>query len=256
MKIYGDQHLPQLLFIHGGGVGPWMWDQVIQELTTHFQCIVVTLPYHGQEVSKQEGQFNESTFTIESYSHYLIDQVKGVRNDKAIGVVGFSLGAQIALELLSLSPHLFKFAMINSGLCTSTGIPSTLIKPMITMTAPLAKLKSFAQLQASTLYIPASLFQSYFTLSKSITTTQLTEIMRTNMNYRLKPSFDLTTADVHITYGAKENVAIKNSARTISERLPQATTYVVPKLGHGFPLAEPVLFANYIKQHFTTQSPH
>jgi len=242
----GEDHLPQLLFIHGGGVGSWMWNECIQQLTTHFQCLLVTLPYHGHSNSSLE----DSPFTIESYTAKLLSQLQTYRNDQPIGVVGFSLGAQITAELLTQAPHLFKFAMINSALCTHTGISPSMLKFMLKLTYPLAKLKSFAKLQAKSLYIPFHLFDEYYLLSTSITASQLIEIMMTNITYRLKPAINLTTTNVHITYGEKENKAIRGSASELNKLLPQATIYVVPKLGHGFPLAEPIGFASYIKQHF------
>ncbi|MGY3312417.1 pimeloyl-ACP methyl ester carboxylesterase [Peribacillus simplex] len=35
-----------MLFLHGGGVSSWMWDNQI-EYFTHYHCIVPDLPEHG-----------------------------------------------------------------------------------------------------------------------------------------------------------------------------------------------------------------
>ena len=43
---YGDKSAPLMMFLHGGGVSDWMWDQQIL-IFTKYHCIVPILPEHG-----------------------------------------------------------------------------------------------------------------------------------------------------------------------------------------------------------------
>lgn len=245
LNIVGSTNAPQLVLIHGGGVGAWMWDDCLQFLTPYYQLIIVSLPYHEQQVT------TSSPFTIQFYAQQLVEQLHAIRNQHPIGVVGFSLGAQISLELLTLAPNFFSFAMINSALCTKMNMSFSIIRLLAKVTMPLAKVKSFARLQASMLYIPEHLFEAYYQLSSTMTHHQLAEILHTNMSYELKPAIKQCTSTVFVSYGEKEKSAIKKSALIIQSYLPSTEVYVVKGIGHGFPLAEPENFAGFIRMHFT-----
>ena len=43
---YGDKSAPLMMFLHGGGVSDWMWDQQIHYFTK-YHCIVPILSEHG-----------------------------------------------------------------------------------------------------------------------------------------------------------------------------------------------------------------
>lgn len=245
LKIVGKANAPQLLLIHGGGVGSWMWDDCLSYLTPHYQIILVSLPYHDDKLVT-----SSRPFTIHSFALKLIEQLPTIRNQHPLGVVGFSLGAQITLELLAIAPKFFSFAMINSALCTNINIPFSLLKLLSTLTMPLAKVKSFAKLQSKSLYIPNHLFASYFKLSSTMTSQQLAEVLHTNMTYKLSPMIQTSTSKVYISYGENENRAIKKSAKMIEKQLASSTTYIVKGIGHGFPLAEPLQFSDFILKHF------
>ncbi|MCM3358342.1 alpha/beta hydrolase [Psychrobacillus sp. MER TA 171] len=48
-KEDGEQNEQIILFLHGGGVGGWMWDEQVQYFKGKYHCIVPDLPGHGRE---------------------------------------------------------------------------------------------------------------------------------------------------------------------------------------------------------------
>ena len=244
LTIKGKSDLPQILFIHGGGVASWMWDDVLPFLEEHYQCILVDLPYHGNHESYDD------IFTIESYAPKIFQMLEPLRNSQPIAVVGFSIGAQIALELMSLKPQYFTFAMINSALCKPIVLPTTILELSIKLSMPLTRLKSFAKLQAKPLYIPAHLFEKYFKQSQAITSSQLIEILKTNMSYKSKENLQHCLTSTLITYGEQEKKAIIDSADELASMLPNSEVYMISRLGHGYPFAFPKLFAKAILSRF------
>lgn len=45
-KEYGDANNPFMMFIHGGGVGGWMWDQQVRHFS-HYHCVIPELMTHN-----------------------------------------------------------------------------------------------------------------------------------------------------------------------------------------------------------------
>ena len=72
-----------LLFLHGGGVGGWMWDQQIE----HFSDYHCLLPHFKGTVAEVTG-----IFSIEKSAYELIELIEQKRNGKEVHIVGFSIG--------------------------------------------------------------------------------------------------------------------------------------------------------------------
>lgn len=221
-----------------------MWEDIFPHLEEHYQCLFVDLPYHGNHIPYRE------VFTIQHFSEKLFEIIEPYRNNQPIAVVGFSIGAQIALELMAIRPHYFQFAMINSALCQPLRISHTTLAISIKLSMPLTKLKSFAKLQAKQLYIPTHLFDKYFAQSQAITSSQLIEIMHTNMSFSASEKLKKCQARTLITYGEREKKFMKDSALQLSRLLPNSEVSVLARLGHGFPFAEPKQFADAIRLRF------
>ena len=98
---FGNKEGHLLLFLHGGGVGGWMWDQQIEHFSD-YHCLVPTLQGHG---CRSAG----TSFSIEKSAHELIELIEQKRNGKEVHIVGFSIGGQITVEMLSLAPRFNPF---------------------------------------------------------------------------------------------------------------------------------------------------
>ncbi|MFJ6211709.1 alpha/beta fold hydrolase [Lysinibacillus sp. NPDC092081] len=93
-KEYGDLHKPLILLIHGGGVGGWMWDKQVLYFSD-YHCVV-------PELIDNEAN-NTSDFSIEDSAKKLLSIIEEKAKNKRVIVVGFSLGAQIATQMVSLT---------------------------------------------------------------------------------------------------------------------------------------------------------
>lgn len=105
-----------MLFLHGGGVSGWMWDNQIQYFS-HYHCIVPNLPEHGLNPNKM-------LFSIKASAEQLIQLIEEKANGKKVILIGFSLGSQVIIQMLSMKPDLVESAIINSALVR----PSTYVK--------------------------------------------------------------------------------------------------------------------------------
>lgn len=98
IQEYGDPDGACLMvFLHGGGVSGWMWEkQVAAFAGYHF--LVPDLPGHG--FSREDTEF-----TIRSSAEELLLLIEERAQGRKIVVTGFSLGAQVLVQMLGLRPE-------------------------------------------------------------------------------------------------------------------------------------------------------
>lgn len=120
---YGDKSAPLMMFLHGGGVSEWMWDQQIHYFTK-YHCIVPILSEHGLN---HDG----TPFSIEGSAEELILLIEEKAGGKEVILIGFSLGSQVIIQLLSMKPDLIDFAIINSASVRPISFAKNIIKPTI-----------------------------------------------------------------------------------------------------------------------------
>ncbi|WP_246565388.1 alpha/beta fold hydrolase [Paenibacillus faecis] len=230
----GPSRAPLLVFLHGGGVGGWMWEKQVEFFFRDYRCLVPDLPGHGKSESR--------TFSMSQSAEEILSLIKSKQNGAPITLVGFSLGAQVIVKMLSLDPGLADYAVINSALTR----PLTWIQPWIgtsvRMTHGLLRYRAFAKLQAKQLYIDKDMFEQYYEDSLKIGPELLTEILKENMSFAIPDSFKQTRAKVLITVGQGEKKIMMRSAKDLLINLQGSQGVIGRGFGHGFPLARPMLF--------------
>ncbi|GAA0358488.1 alpha/beta fold hydrolase [Bacillus horti] len=231
---YGDKNADLMVFIHGGGVSGWMWDKQI-EYFTHFHCVVPDLPKQGQSGDGVD-------FSIKNSAEQLIELIQGKAMGKKVIVVGFSLGAQVTIQLLSMKPDLIDFAMINSALVRPMSSMKGWIRPSIKLTSPLMRNRSFAKLQAKTLYVGEDHFEKYYQESCQMKADTLIRILEENMSFEIPKNFKAATGKILVTVGDQEKSVMKKSAKDIVASNSNCEGVIIPKIGHGVTMANPDLF--------------
>jgi len=232
-KEYGSDNSEMLVFLHGGGVGGWMWDNQVKFFSSKYHCLV-------PEIVAMDKSYG-GHFTIEKAADEVIQLVESARKQKPVSIVGFSLGAQIALSAISKEPTIFKAAMINSALVKPVPFAKLLIKAMLP-TLALTKNRTFSDIQAKSMYIEKEYLETYYLSNKGINSRPFADIMTENMIYTIPPTFSDSSSKILLTIGEKEIRSIKTSLKDLSQANHAAHTFIVPNIGHGFPLATPELF--------------
>ncbi|WP_044640790.1 alpha/beta fold hydrolase [Risungbinella massiliensis] len=242
---YGNKEAPMIVFLHGGGVSGWMWDQQVHHFS-NYHCLVPTLQGHGK-------RNKETTFSINSCAKEIIDLIEEKGAGKDVTLVGFSLGAQVAIEILGLAPDLIRYAVINSALVMpmSMRMINYMVTPTIKLTAGLAKNRIFSRIQAKELYIGDDTFETYYQESANMNANTLVEILRENLRYDLPPNFSDCTAKILVTVGEKEKSIMKKSAVKIANSNTNSKCVVVPNIGHGFSFADSMLFNQTVEAWIT-----
>lgn len=239
-KQYGDLDAPLIIFLHGGGVSSWMWDEQIQYFT-HYHCVTIDLPEQG--MNKDKGKFS-----IEYGAQKVIEVIEHIKGDKQVSVIGFSLGAQVLIKMLSMTPDLIDYAMINSALVRPNKIGAKALPPLIKLTYPLTKNKTFSKLQAKTLYIDDGDFDLYYNESSKISEGTLVRILQENMSFKIPQAFKDACGKILVTVGQNEIAMMKKSAFDLVNANENCTGLIISEIGHGAPLANPTLFNQIVDE--------
>ncbi|XID94164.1 alpha/beta fold hydrolase [Paenibacillaceae bacterium WGS1546] len=230
----GNNNAPLILFLHGGGVSGWMWEQQMRDFAA-YRCLAPDLPGHGSKHA-------DVGFSIQRSAEEYIRLLEENANGQKIIVVGFSLGAQVLIQMLSMKPNLIDCAIINSALVKPMKIAKRWIGPTIKMSHPLVKIRWFSKLQARTLYIPEKDFERYYEESCRMKQETLARVMEENMSFEIPPGFREATGSILVTVGAKEKAVMKKSAAEIVQANPNCRGAIIPNIGHGASLAMPDFF--------------
>lgn len=236
----GNQDGSLMLFIHGGGVSGWMWDQQVQYFSD-FHCVV-------PDLLKQDSGSEIEEFSIKHSAEQLLMLIDKKAKGKKVIVIGFSLGAQITIQMMSMKPQVIDYAIINSALVRPIPFMKYLISLSVKLTFPLIKNKAFSKLQAKALYIDKDYFERYYKESSNMKRDMLINILKENMAFEIPASFSDVQGKILVTVGAKERAIMKKSATDLVKINSNCTGVILPKIGHGAPLANPEFFNKMIER--------
>ncbi|WP_438311910.1 alpha/beta fold hydrolase [Sporosarcina sp. FA9] len=236
---YGDKNAPLMVFLHGGGVSSWMWDKQIQYFT-NYHCVTMDLPEQGK--SKHMNHFS-----IRESAEKINELIEKIANGKKIIIIGFSLGAQVAIQMLSLNTTLIHLAVINSALVRPNAFVRKIIGPSIKLTFPLIRNRYFSKLQSKTLYVNEKYFETYYKESTQMKSDTLIRILDENMSFEIPNDFNKAQAKILVTVGEKEKAIMTKSALDIVSNNSNCIGIILPNVGHGISLMNPDFFNQMIE---------
>ena len=225
-KTFGDKENKSVMLLHGGGLSWWSLDKHIEALKENYYVIAATIDGHGDEA--------ETTFTT---IQRCADKIEAYINlspyNELYAVCGLSIGAQIAVELLSRKKDIVKKAVIESALVYPMKHTAMMIKPMYNMSYSLIKKHWFAKQQAKALYVPDDMFDKYYKDSQKMTKESLINMAMSNSTYKMPESLSQSEAEAIILVGEKELPVMKKSAKILRETIKNSSLNVVKGAGHG-----------------------
>ncbi|WP_425414112.1 alpha/beta fold hydrolase [Paenibacillus assamensis] len=222
-----------MVFIHGGGASGWMWNKQVEHFK-NFHCLVPDMPEQGQSS-------DDRPFTITNSADQIIALIEEKGQGKTIIAIGFSLGAQVLIAILSKRPDLIQYAMINSALVKPISYAKIFTKSLA-IVHPLTRNKTFSKIQAKSMYIDEALYGTYYDENSRMTKDTLARILSENMSFTIPKNFGQANGNILVTVGEKEKKMMKDSMIKIIYSNPRCQGFVFPKMGHGASLADPELF--------------
>ena len=224
-KEYGKGNQKTIVLLHGGGLSWWNYREAAELLQGDYHVILPILDGHAGS--------DRSFTTIEENAAEIIDFIRSDLGGSVFLLGGLSLGAQVALEMMSQNGDICELAIIESAMVIPSKVTRAMIKPSIACSYGLIKQKWFSRLQFRSLKIKDELFGDYYRDTCAISKEDMIAFLRANTSYTVKASIKNTAANVRICYGEKEIRGIKRSAGRIKEMLPDATVVELRGMVHG-----------------------
>lgn len=238
---YGKENREVVLLLHGGGLSWWNYREVAEILKDDYHVVISVLDGHGGS--------DRDFLSIADCAEALIRLIDERFEGQVSLLGGVSLGAQIALEMLSRRGDICSFAMIESALTIPMRLTNMLTKPMLDMSYELIKQPWFAKLQFQSLKIKPSLYEEYYRDTCAITKKNMTSFLKANSDYTAKAGLEKIKAKVFIYVGSREPGIMRRSAKQLHRIIPGSQLTVFPKWYHGeFSVNHPELFAEEVRK--------
>ncbi|WP_225735761.1 alpha/beta fold hydrolase [Gulosibacter chungangensis] len=219
-----------ILLLHGGGVAGWMWEPLASRIESSYRLVIPDLPGHDRS---QGAAYRSHDATIE-----ILATVIEKDASTPVTVVGFSLGAQLAVLLAARYPRLVQDVVIISAQAKPTPCPGATLA-LLRMAAPLARNEKFARLQAKELFVPNELMDDYLRTSRSINAHTLVAAVGENLKFTVPPGWSAFPGRSLVMVGERERVLMRKSAQLLAEAHSRSEIVVVESCGHGIPFQQP-----------------
>lgn len=160
---------------------------------------------------------------------------------------GFSLGAQIAVSMLSMKPDLCEYAMIESAMMQPVKLQSWSAYAGI-YTNALARKKWFNKFMYYTVFNDDFAFEDYYQNYQEMTKENLKSIHRAVSTFQLPENLAQATCKTAILIGQREKKSMKKSADLLKEALGDAQIFMLMNYTHGdFSLGNPREYLRFVK---------
>lgn len=225
-KEFGENHLPTIILLHGGGLSWWSLTGIIDELQTRYHVVAPIIDGHGVDGAT-------SFVSIEDSAEKLIRYIDEACQGRVFALGGLSLGAQIVTEVLARRADIAEYAILESALVIPIKGIASLTAASYQLFYGLVKKKWFSKLQAKSLFVPEKMFELYYRDSMNISKQSLIHVTVSNGSYGIKDTLKKSKANVLIIVGEKELGIMKKSAKLLNDTLPCSRLYIAEHMGHG-----------------------
>lgn len=242
-KETGKNSKETIIFLHGGAIAGWMWDEQLNAFND-YHCIIPDLPGHGHSSELKP-------FTIKNSAEQIIDLIMDHGHNGKAHLVGISLGGQIILQILSMNPEVVGHVLISGTLIRKIPYTEELLKLIdyaIKVYEPVKDTEFFVKANMRTYNMPKKFFGRFKESTHQLRKNSLERILKENMLFKMPDGLENIEIPVLVLTGEKDYKILKESARDLTSVLPTSKGYMVPKVGHLWNLEVPILFNEVLRR--------
>jgi pimeloyl-ACP methyl ester carboxylesterase len=235
----GPAAAPTLVFLHGGGIGAWMWRKHVAAFEQDYHCLAPDLPEQGQ--STDAGEFSMAR-AVQAVAELIHTRA----HDGRAHLVGLSLGAQVGAGVLAVAARLADRSLLT-GTLTQPMLGAGLIQPMMQWYAPVKDWEFMIRANFRQLGLPEEYYADFAADTRRMSAAALGRILAANLNFRVPPGLTRLKTPVLVLVGEKEPRAMRRSARELSGAMLGGQSLMVAGHGHNWPLTAPELFQRVLR---------
>ena len=225
-KEFGDKKHPTIILLHGGGLSWWAFKNIVRFLQTEYYIVTPIIDGHGED--------GDMPFiSIQDCAKKLLRYIDENFGGKVFALGGLSLGAQIAVELLSQRTDVAQYAIIESALVVPDAGTTCFTVMAYKLLYGLIRQRWFARIQAKVLCIQEEMFTQYYEDSLNISRESLINIAISNASYAAPGTLKNTKAKALIIIGSKEIRRMDKSVRKMMNAIPASQVCIAPGMRHG-----------------------
>ena len=221
---YGNRENPTILMLHGAGALDTFSRRYC--FSEKYHLVVPHLPGAG----KAAGQVYEPEKTKQE----LYALISGLHKEK-IGLIGHSLGGQIAVMLASEHPELFSFAFFLSAWVNPKPQTVQMYCSLAAMSAKMLHWGRLVRIQGKYWNYTANQAKYMAEYSKQITPQVYRSFFANTLDLSTLPSYTAANLPMYAICGSKEVKDMKTSLDLLAEN-PHCKPMVLQKANHDFPM--------------------
>jgi pimeloyl-ACP methyl ester carboxylesterase len=235
----GQVGAPAIVFLHGGNMSGWSWEPVVQRMQG-YHCLVPDMTGFGKS-------FQQGPFEMGRAATAVAELVRSRVGAGRAHVVGFSLGAQVGVQLLATEPKLVDRAVLSGTVINTMPCvrQTQLLLGMISRNGVYRRLISRYR-NSHLAAIPSAKIDEYREDVRLITSGQLAHVVVASAGFTLPEGLDKTDSPTLFVTGAKETPALRRWAAVLAQQMPNGVDRVAIGMVHDWPLRHPDLFSRTV----------
>jgi pimeloyl-ACP methyl ester carboxylesterase len=235
----GPVGAPTIVFLHGAKMSGWSWQPVVQRMQ-RYHCLAPDLPYYGKS-------FQEEPFEMGRAADAVAELIRSRVARGRAHVVGFSLGAQVGVQLLATEPKLVDRAVMCGTVINTMPYVGLTQRPL----GLLARMRWFRRAinrlgNARRMQMSAASIDDYREDVRLITGEKLVHIIAASSGFTLPPGIDKSDSPTLFLTGAKEMWFVHRWAATLAQHMPNGVDRVAIGMRHDWPLRYTDLFSRTV----------
>ena len=242
IKETGKNNHETIVFLHNEGIAGWMWDEQLKAFSD-YHCIIPDLPGHGKSAEVKP-------VIVQDAADMIIDIIKNKAKNGKAHLVGLSMGAQIAVQILSTAPEVVNHVLISGALVRNSQPTESFLELMDNLIALYLpdKDKTIRIMSYVRSYnIPKNLRSKFKESTYVIEPYSLDKILRETILFKMPDNLEHANVPVLVMRGEKDYGIINESALNLLNVLPNSKGAMALKVGHLWNIENPEMFNNVLK---------